>query len=232
MNAPLGIAETLAAFALLGLASTPHCAAMCGPLAARACGGRLLSASSGGYVVGRTSSYLALGALAGGLGSSVLEFVGPALRLVVAEFVALILLLEGVRMLRGGGLAATGVPVPTWVLPVWRRLPERGLGIGLATGFLPCGALLSALLLAAASGGSLQAAAGMAVFSLASLPGVLVLPLIAGATARLRFGTRAPDLARRVGGCTLIAIALWVAVRPALVSQHDHHHQRVGTQRS
>ncbi|MFW6051691.1 MAG: sulfite exporter TauE/SafE family protein, partial [Myxococcota bacterium] len=61
----------LAAGAAAGLASVPHCAAMCGPLAAYACargGGR---GAPAWYQLGRTASYGALGALAGGLGHAV-----------------------------------------------------------------------------------------------------------------------------------------------------------------
>ena len=55
--------------AAAGLASVPHCTAMCGPLAAYACSGHPGASGQGRYQLGRFISYSALGAVAGRLGS-------------------------------------------------------------------------------------------------------------------------------------------------------------------
>src|SRR5688572_24576111 len=54
--------------ALTGLASSLHCAAMCGPLAASICSRRSARTSLLRYQLGRLVGYGAAGALAGGLG--------------------------------------------------------------------------------------------------------------------------------------------------------------------
>ena len=51
--------------AAAGLASVPHCTAMCGPLAAYACSGRPGASGQSRYQLGRFISYSALGAVAG-----------------------------------------------------------------------------------------------------------------------------------------------------------------------
>ena len=51
--------------AAAGLASVPHCTAMCGPLAAYACSGRPGASGPGRYQLGRFVSYSMLGGIAG-----------------------------------------------------------------------------------------------------------------------------------------------------------------------
>ncbi len=56
--------------AAAGLASVPHCTAMCGPLAAYACSGRPGASGQSRYQLGRFISYSVLGAIAGTLGGA------------------------------------------------------------------------------------------------------------------------------------------------------------------
>ena len=56
--------------AAAGLASVPHCTAMCGPLAAYACSGSPGASGQGRYQVGRFISYSALGGIAGAVGGA------------------------------------------------------------------------------------------------------------------------------------------------------------------
>ena len=58
--------------AAAGLASVPHCTAMCGPLAAYACSGRPGASGQGRYQLGRFISYSALGGVAGAIGGATL----------------------------------------------------------------------------------------------------------------------------------------------------------------
>jgi sulfite exporter TauE/SafE len=233
--------EAAGAFALLGLASTPHCAAMCGPLAVRACAGgrnRVFSPRSAlAYGAGRTTSYVFLGALAGALGAHVVQAAGPSAGIIAAEMLAAMLLLEAIRLL---GLR------PAWEPRLFSRLgrvfdllPRTPLGLGLANGFLPCGSLTAALVLAAAAGSALSAAAGMGVFALATAPGLAVAPLtiaFAGRAARavgIRRRVWFPQRARsRAAGMLLAVLALWMAARPFLppgVQPGCPHHEQGAT---
>jgi sulfite exporter TauE/SafE len=58
---------------------------------------------------------------------------------------------------------------PTWLVP----LPARGLGLGMVTAVLPCGALVAAWVIAAATAHALTGATAMLAFSVASAPGTL-----------------------------------------------------------
>jgi sulfite exporter TauE/SafE len=87
-----------------------------------------------------------------------------------------------------------------------RAVSIGGLGLGVATGFLPCGALVPAWLLAAASGRALDGAAAMAAFALASLPGA---PL--GAWLLRRAGRLASPSLAALGGALA---GLWLLLRP------------------
>ncbi len=225
----MSASEYIVALGLLGLASNVHCIAMCGPLAARACcaSGRMDPVLSLQYLAGRMTSYVFLGALVGFAGARLVVHAGAPLRVVIAELVALILLVQALRLWKPGwfslrrfGLLAKPVATLSSVLP------RRGLGLGLITGFLPCGALYAALGVAAASADPLVAAAGLALFAVASIPGLLA------AAAGVAFVGRSPQrnwkLRRGLAGSGALALALlafWIAARPLLPhhGHHDHH---------
>src|SRR5690606_34203758 len=104
-----------AASALLGLASSAHCIAMCGPLVVAGCsrkkgGGR----STLGYLGGRLVSYAAAGGIAGSIG-------GP---LVVAASTS-----REVRIAIGWLLAASVASVAI----KWMRRPAKTKLVGLRT---------------------------------------------------------------------------------------------------
>lgn len=192
----MAVAQGLVAGAVAGFASIPHCAAMCGPLAGLAC-------RQGGvrspllYHFGRALSYTLLGALAGAFGGEVRSLLPPSwVSTVLALTMAVVLGLAAWRIWRGvSGSSASGSLVPAARLhrreetatrsmssPFARWLGDRGflsrvaaqpLWVGLLTGVLPCGALLAALVLAAASGDVWAGAATMLAFAHASLLGLL-----------------------------------------------------------
>jgi len=195
---------TLSATALLALAGGLHCAAMCGGLAAtftfaipdpQRRGARLWY-WQGLLGAGRVLTYSLLGALAGALGGSLLARLGGGSHL---HWPAL---LSGVLMIL---LAAhlLGLSAPMRALErigarVWRRLspltrpllpldhPLKALALGALWGFLPCGLLYSALLLAAATGSAPGGALAMAVFGLVTLAPVASTGVFAGQISRLR----------------------------------------------
>jgi sulfite exporter TauE/SafE len=132
---------------------------------------------------------------------------------------------QGVRVLRRGRAArAADKPIklrrrgPSLWSRVLARVPRRGLGLGLVTGFLPCGMLVPAWLLAASTAAPLAGAAVMTAFAFASLPGLL-LP-VAGRRLVSRAVERVPAQVQGLAWCLLAA---WIALRPLLAAVHHHH---------
>jgi sulfite exporter TauE/SafE len=92
-------------------------------------------------------------------------------------------------------------------------LPRRGLALGIATGFLPCGMLLSAWLIAAATRNPAGGALVMVVFAAASAPALLITAL--GAR---RLGALSP----RMRAAAWLVLAFVVMLRPLLAAAHHH----------
>lgn len=196
MDAALIVSATL-----LGLAGTPHCAAMCtAPCAAATSGGR---SASWAFHLARVAGYAAAGAVAA---SSVAALAGwsqwsPALRPLWALLHAGALTLGLWLLFKGrqpGWLANLGrnPPAPAG----WQRMngPARAAMAGSLWFAWPCGLLQSALLVAAMGSGAAAGGAAMAGFALASAPGLALGPWAwkrwvqgAGAAARERVVTRA-----------------------------------------
>lgn len=210
-----------------GALGSAHCAAMCGPLAVAGCtrGQRVAGSDALGYFGGRVVAYATVGAVVGHLGRHALCILPMGvLEGIAIAAVALAAAYRGVTLLRGKGTGEGLVALRRkragggiWALlgELW---PRRGLGLGLATGVMPCGLLLPAWALAAGTASALSGAAVMAVFSLATLPGLLV-PL-AGRRLLQRIVDRLP---RRAFGLAWCALAAWIAVRPLLVATGACH---------
>ena len=212
----------LVAFAV-GLLSALHCIGMCGgimgalsvalPESTRAQPARLIGFLAA-YNLGRVLSYGVAGALAGGLGLTVVSGtgsgeVGRALRLAAA----LLMVLAGLNL--AGWLPAMG-RLERLGTPLWRRLeplahrlvpvrtPGRAALYGAVWGWLPCG-LVYAMLGVAAGQATVAGGAGvMAAFGAGTLPTVLLAGLFAGRVYRLR---RRP-LLQRVGGLAVAGVGL------------------------
>lgn len=199
----LGVAAALFGVGLLG--GFVHCAPMCGPfvmmqLAAEGSAApglrRLSAAAMPGYHLGRMTTYVALGAAAGGLGASVVEWTQfRALLAIMLMAAALCFLLQAMKRLipltapsilrraseRWGGLIAT------MALPLLRRPSRARFGaypLGLVLGLLPCGFLYAALITAAAAGSSAAGAAAMAAFTLGTVPGLAAVGILGSLALR------------------------------------------------
>ncbi len=174
-----------------GLAGSPHCIAMCGPLVG-ACGPRPAA-----WQVGRLGAYVTLGAVAGQIGSATL-LGGP-----LASGVAVVLLCWFAARLAG---LAPALPfaVPGYARVASALLRKQGLAARLAfgamTALMPCGLVWSALAVAVAGGSALAGGAAMAAFWLGGLP-------------LLTFGARGVGLIAQTGpwGRRAVAIAVLVA---------------------
>ena len=218
------------AAALSGLMGGVHCAAMCGGIAT----GFSAMAPRGGWRIalepnlGRVGGYVLAGALAGGLGSGIVNVArSDWLALGLRSAVGLVLVVVAVRLLdRQGRLTRLRTPgAALWqrLRPLQRRLlpansTGKRLALGMLWGWMPCG--LSTTLLAAAwlQADARNGALTMAAFGLGTLP--VMLPLTwAGARLgqRLHRGgwmTAAGVLLLSAGLLTLAAP--WLMQVPAL----------------
>jgi len=218
------ILETYALAALLvGLAGGVHCAGMCGGIVAA------LSFGRGGpdapfthllaYNAGRVASYSAAGAIAGLIGHSGLSLKGTA---VVHEalfgFASVALLLTGLYLSGYAPILRRAEAAGTLL---WRRIEPwsrplipvtsvpRALGLGALWGWLPCGMVYGALLLALGAGSVWGGAVTMFAFGLGTLPNLLGLGLA------VRSGKRrgANPKLRLAAGLLVAALGVWGLVQ-------------------
>lgn len=227
----------LSAF-LVGLLGSAHCIGMCGGIV----GALTFSIGQGkeqatatrtaGYLLaynsGRISSYAAAGLIAGFVGTQFYSVVSIENAREISHWiaggfmVALGLYLVGVTQIlapleRAGGVLWRRIePLGRRLLPV--RHPAHAFLLGLLWGWLPCGLVYSALVLALTSGGSISGAMLMVAFGVGTLPALLA----TGAASRWIGGTVRNDWVRRGAGVTVLTFGLVTAIAPSLL--HHHHH--------
>lgn len=209
---------------LLGLASSLHCAGMCGGIAS----GLLLAFEPGRGVgararvllvaqAGRITAYVAAGGFLGVVGSAFYgAFDHGAAHLVLRWAASVALGWIGLSLL---GLAPplTAVDRLAALLARWLRgVPGAGPATarpffsGLAWGLLPCGMVYGALFYAMLAGSGGGGALVMAGFGLGTLPAVTA---TAFGVASLRQSARAPRL-RALAGTGLLILATVSALLP------------------
>jgi sulfite exporter TauE/SafE len=214
---------------LLGLFGGLHCIGMCGGISASLAGalpqpgtvrGALLAQC--GYNFGRIFSYTVAGALAGGLGLSVLALLGPlgitALRVFAGLFlVAAGLYLSGWWM---GMARIEQIGSRAWrhIAPFATRLgsldrPWKLVVLGAIWGWLPCGLVYAALAGAVAAGGAFEGARWMACFGLGTLP----IMLSGGVFSNALMGFVNCGRVRWVVGALVIVFGLWTIAAATLL---------------
>lgn len=198
-----------------GLATSAHCAGMCGPLACLAGAGKDRGKTArifgpAGYHLGRLASYATIGALAGWLGRAPLEFLSttPARVLPWALAAALIAI--------GFGLDKK-IPRPAaagrWLFKIRLALDRRspivsGGLLGVATPLLPCAPLYIMFGLALTTGSAAAGAEFTAAFALGTIP----LLLMAGGALRWitqSFGPGGLTAVRRAVALLAAAAIIW-----------------------
>lgn len=195
----------------LAIASSAHCAVMCGPLALAS---RVRHGNHAGlsYFAGRLVTYSLLGSLAGGAGRVLL--LSPWAR--VAEtalswLLAVTLAYAGWSLLRGPTrqrLIKLGTaPRRSRFGQHLARFADEPLLLGAATALLPCAALFSALIAAASLGSATLGAISM--MSFAVITGAVVVGV--GQLARLRVPVPAGS---QIVGAALLIGAVITAYRP------------------
>jgi len=212
-------ASLIAAGLLMGLASSPHCALMCGaPCAAiaRGCGGDRSGTALLAWHAGRFAAYTLAGAVAASaVGLVASAAAGSAIVRPLWSMMQSAVLVLGLALLWSGrmprwvdgfahslsGAAPAGIRVAA---PGARRGRRRAMLIGFGWFAMPCAVLYGALAMAALAAGPLEGAAVMATFALASAPGLAGLPFVWSRLARVPQAT-----ALRLAGVVLAAGSLW-----------------------
>lgn len=195
----------------LGLATSVHCAGMCGPIAcgvgtlAKSETERLTAASL--YHASRLAAYAVIGAICGAVGSQPLKwfFDSPAVLLPWLMVAALLLMATGLDK---------KIPRPA----VLNRLTARArlkacrlsafggaTAMGLLTPFLPCGPLYAVFLALMAAGSAARGAEAALAFGLGTVP---LLWLAQHSFHRLRLKLTPLRLARLQRGLALVTALL------------------------
>jgi uncharacterized protein len=210
---------------LLGLASSLHCAGMCGPIASSL----MFAFSPGGSPAeraralfsahaGRILMYVAAGTAVGALGSTVygaFDHSGSFAMIRWAGAVALGWIGLSVAGLAPSlaGLDRLGAPIAATL----RFAPARESGAfvsGALWGFLPCGMVYGALFYALLSGSALSGASVMAGFGLGTLPSVTA---VAFGLSHFRRFARTANV--RLGvGLGIVALSAASLLVPAIAS--------------
>ncbi len=187
-----------------------HCVAMCGPLVGLHGGAQSLRLAIV-HSLGRLSTYVVLGAIAGAIGRAVdlagdLAVVQRAATLVaggviVVWGIAQLATALGWRTARVGHRSAA---FATGLVQLRSRPPARRAWLtGVLTGLLPCGWLWAFVVAAAGTGSMLEGAATMGAFWLGTVPVMLGVLTIGGALLS-RIRARIPAIT----AVTLIALGI------------------------
>ena len=222
----------LSAILVASLVGSVHCIAMCGPLVGLHGGARTWRLALV-HALGRASTYVVLGILAGAVGQG-LDLAGRMATVQhVATIVAGVLILGwggyAIAVARGWirGAAARGALFERALVQLGgKRQARRAWTIGALTGLLPCGWLWAFVVSAAGTASPVTGALVMATFWLGTVPamtGVLTLggPLVERIRRRMPAITAGLLI---VLGLTTLA-ARWPDAGPAGVEQ-PHCHAR------
>ena len=164
-----------------GFVTSLHCMGMCGPLACAILTPKNGSPTSkvitfGGYHLGKLISYILLGLLAGAIGATFVSFSSDSPSHLLTWSLAVFFLSIAIGLDR----YAAKIPlVGKLSRSVMRKAYQinggvRGLGLGLATPFIPCGPLYLIIWVAAISGSALSGGTMLAMFGLGTIPGLLL----------------------------------------------------------
>lgn len=223
----------LVAALLMGFFGSPHCLGMCGGLVT-AFGLSMKEASPAKrraliatYHLGRLTSYAFLGLIAGLIGTTVLKplMMGNSLPRIL---LGLVLVFVGVTMLGApflNKLERFGMRFWQYLSPLRQKVFPlntfpRALTAGLLWGFLPCGLVYGALLIAVVAHNPLSGAVLMFVFGLGTVPMLVATHETVGwlrdKIGRFRL--------RQLNGAVMVISGLAIAVVPiAMSTMHGGH---------
>ena len=225
---------------LIGLLSAAHCFGMCGGIVGalsmslqpeiRTSSSRLFYYSLA-YNLGRLASYTTAGLLAGWLGNTLITILAPQhglplMRVIAALIVIFLGLYLGGWFPRLATIERLGAPVWRKLQPLGQRLlpvksPGQAFLFGVVWGWLPCGLVYYALLLALSEGTATDAAIFMLMFGLGTLIPMLLASMLAGRLNHLRKSV----IIQRISGGLLIVmgiVSLLLLYNPELL--HSMHY--------
>ncbi len=212
---------------MAGLSATPHCLGMCGgfPLHLARAGRSRAIVRQGLFVLGKSFTYVFLGALAGTIGVVLFRDAIPRPGALIARIAAGLLAmvigaamlgvrLPGVRGLQGA--AGTGFFRSLFGGFLASPGPLGALVLGLGVGFLPCPLPMGMLAIAAGTRDVPLAMALMAGIGLGTAPGLLAVGLF-GAGLDRRFA----QVGMRAAGVVVVLLGLLIIGRAAGIIPMD-----------
>ncbi len=213
---------------VVGLLGGVHCIGMCGGIVG-ALTYSIPNSKSGftsstvpyvlGYNAGRVLSYVTAGAIMGGIGMLLVQFmpiyVAQQILLTLAGIfmVLLGLYLSGWWMLLGrverfgSHIWKRVEPLGKKLLPI--RSPKQAFIVGIIWGWVPCGLVYSMLINAVATGSILKGGGLMLAFAAGTLPNLLAMGFLVGAAAKLGQS----EVAKKVAGITVMLFGFYSLYR-------------------
>jgi sulfite exporter TauE/SafE len=165
---------------ILGLLGSLHCAGMCGPLAAGACGGCLRTPWNRIvlFVLAKGGTYAALGALCGGAHRALSQlWAAPEMQMGIGIACGAAMIALGViGLLRQRGLAGSPQSIRPIAVVRRTRVSElaRTVSLGAMAGILPCGLTYAMLAHAASASTPWNGAVIMIAFGTGTAPALLL----------------------------------------------------------
>lgn len=213
---------TIFPFFLAGLLGGGHCLGMCGGLVTAFSLQLPSKHSRWPYIalfnLGRVTSYVAVGLLAGGFaGAMASTQMGLLVRLILGGVSIALLFAMGLYLLTRQPLLAAleraGGRVWLWIRPLLQRLlpirrPLDAALAGLLWGWMPCGMVYTAAVAALASGYALNGGLIMLAFGLGTLPNLLMM----GAAANHLANWLRLAWVRYMAGLVVLGLACWQLV--------------------
>ncbi len=196
------VINTAAGAFVVGLLTSLHCAAMCGPLLCAA-----LPKPSAGYHGGRLIAYTSLGAAAGALGEAPLQKLMKSPLLVLPWM--LVVLLAGILI----GWKPR-LPKPRFLTRLSSRISlqqqgrAKGFLLGLMTPLLPCGPLYLVLAACLVSGSAVMGAQFAFAFTLGTMP-LLWVSQAGWGRLSLRLAPQRFKVIQRVVAAVALGMVLW-----------------------
>lgn len=209
---------------LVGLLGGVHCFSMCGGIVSALSLGvskdlqdqqfKLLKLQLG-YNLGRMSSYVVAGVIAGTLGLLALDLAGMLLVRIALQLLAALMMFSLGLYLGGWWYGITRVE--RMGSHIWRRIeplsrkliPVQSVGgaivLGMVWGWLPCGLIYSVLIWALSTGSPLQGGFLMLSFAVGTLPNLLLMGVFA---ARMGLYLKRKGV-RQMAGALVALLGVW-----------------------
>lgn len=226
----------------LGLFSSFHCIGMCGGVIGALTFGLDQKIRENKYQLviylfaynfGRLFSYMIAGIIVGFIGKTLIDFIGMNSAHLIAKSLSAAMMISVGLYIAGwfpqfSKLDSLGSKIWKRIQPLGQRFmpvktPQQALGFGMVWGWLPCGLVYSALLLAALGSSPIKGGLGMLAFGTGTLPAVIGTGLITGGLSHVLRKT----IVRKLFGVIMIVLALLTFFSPMNHnhSQHMDHSQ-------